>query len=582
MRVSVLIIAIMAILCIAYLIWQMVNSKLAGNARRSQRKRKSDRVRLTRADKLAYRQAQKLYQDGNFRGCAKALESLGLLRESITILEKAGLIREAADTLIRIQRPNRAGSLLARHGLWKEAMECFKRANMPLEVARASRELGDLPTAIPYFIEAKALAEAAECYQELGKHHDAARFFLQVREFDRAVEQYLHFVDNTRDIEKVNLSEEEINFITKKLVEGKVDSRLTDILVAKKRTAPLMIELIKSNNVRSATAAYLRTTSDIGPDLIGYNDFSSSQTTLLGTLFANVGAFEYSGMVFERLEEFERAGESFEKAELFERAAYCYERAKNKSKATEMRIMAASHGPDAPKAGKSTMPTVSAVDPYQETKEKKLPPANPSNPFSINDIFTDGGNRASVTTKLPPKIVPKSAVPPPQVAFLGKDAFEEKVEIANPDVNWDPFYQAEFLVDLSTYEQKTLQKICHVREFKKGSIVLDYNQTPQGIYFLLAGEITVFKRTKGGGEVASDTLQPADTFGELWLLKDQPTKVKFGAETVCLLGCIKRAEFEHLMDENGAIARKLYKRYAQKLMTKLLEEQNRLRKKSAS
>lgn len=571
MRMSVLIIAILAILCIAYFIWQMVNSKRAGRSRRNQRKRKSDVVKLTRADKAAYRQAEKLFQQGNFRGCAKALESLGLLRESITILEKAGLIREAADTLIRIQRPNRAGSLLARHGLWKEAMECFKRANMPLEVGKACRELGDLPTAIPYFLEAKAFAEAAECYLELGKHHDAARLFLQVKDFDRAIEQYLHLVDRVRDTEKANISEEEIAFITKKLVENKVDTRLADILVAKKRMAPLLIEFIKADNIRSATAAYLRNTSDIGPELIAYNDFTRPQTMLLGALFANVGVFEYSGMVYERLEEFEKAGESFEKGELFERAAYCYERAKNKTKSTEMRIMVASHGPDAQKSTK-TMP--------MEPEEKKTPPPKSINLFSINDTGTDTLPKQS-EMRLPPKMPPKkSAVPPPQVAFLGQE--EEKFEVANPNVNWDPFYQAEFLVDLSTTEQQTLQKICHVREFHKDAVILDYNHAPQGIYFLLTGEVTVFKRDKAGNEIASDRLQPSDTFGELWLLRDQLTKVKFAAKVPSLLGCIKRADFEHLMDENGAIARKLYKRYAQKLMTKLLEEQNRLRKKSAS
>ncbi|MFY7930704.1 MAG: hypothetical protein ACOVS5_17660, partial [Oligoflexus sp.] len=96
MRVVTLIAALLILLGILYLAWQMINSNLAGRARRSQKKRKSDRVRLSRSERRAYKYAQKLYQEGNFRACAKVLESLGLLRESINILEKASLIREAA------------------------------------------------------------------------------------------------------------------------------------------------------------------------------------------------------------------------------------------------------------------------------------------------------------------------------------------------------------------------------------------------------------------------------------------------------------------------------------------------------
>ncbi|MBC7658824.1 MAG: cyclic nucleotide-binding domain-containing protein [Chitinophagaceae bacterium] len=593
MRVTTLIAVIAVGLTIAYLIWQLVNSKLAGHARRGTQKRASDKVKLKGPDKAAYRQAQKLYQEGNFRGSAKILESMGLVREAITILEKSGFIREAADTLIRIQRPNRAGSLLARNGMWKDAMECFKKANLPLEVGRCARELGDLPTAIPYFLEAKANAEAAECYLELGKHHEAAKIFLRIKEFDRAIEQYLNFVDNFQDLEKVSFTDQELDFILKKIAEDQADTRLADILIAKKRLPGLIIELIRANNLRSATSAFMRNTIDIGPELIAFNDFKREENGLLASLFSNVGAYEYSGMVYERMEEFDRAGESFEKGELYERALYCYERVKNKNKATEMRIAIATHGTS---PAKNARPQAAA--PYPSEKNAGQPnaaappqmhaPARNANPFSIQDTSTDAMRDPG---KASGKAKGKVAVPASSVAFLGlmdtnstapHDMNPSDKTIADPTVDWDPFFRAEFLVDLSSAEQKLLQKICVVRDFQKSSVILDYNQVPQGIYFLLQGSITVFKADKDGLETPVDELQSADTFGELWLLKDQPTKVKFAATTVCVLGCIKRAEFEQLMDQNGAIARKLYKRYAHKLFSKLLNEQNRLKKKSAS
>lgn len=588
MRVTTLIAVIAIAITIAYLIWQLVNSKLAGHARRNNQKRASDKVKLKGPDKAAYRQAQKLYQEGNFRGSSKILESMGLVREAITILEKSGFIREAADTLIRIQRPNRAGSLLARNGMWKEAMECFKKANLPLEVGRCARELGDLPTAIPYFLEAKANSEAAECYLELGKHHEAAKIFFRIKEFDRAIEQYVNFVDNYQDIEKVSFTDQELDFILKKLVEDRVDTRLADILIAKKRLPQLIVELLRSNNLRSATAAFMRNTIDIGPELIAFNDFKREENMLLGALFSNVGAYEYSGMVYERMEEFDKAGESFEKGELYERAVYCFERIQNKVKATEMRILVATHGTS---PGRSSRPQAAndkstAYIPGQTSPiPKPQQQQRPSNPFSIQDTSTDAMKEPQLAEgKAIAAKAKKDSVPPPSAAYLGGISLPARSDepIPDPKVDWDPFFRAEFLVDLSSAEQKLLQNICVVRDFSKGSVILDYNQAPAGIYFLLGGSVTVFKIDKEGDEIPVDELQASDTFGELWLLKDQPTKVKFAATSPATLGCIKRAEFEQLMDQNGAIARKLYKRYAHKLLSKLLNEQHRLKKKVAS
>lgn len=569
MRASTLIVVIAIALISLYLIWQMVNSSLAGRARGAPKKRKSDRLRLSRSERKSYKYAQKLYKEGNFRACAKILETLGMLRESINILEKGGLIREASDTLMRIQRPNRAGHMLARHGMWKEAIECYKKANMPLEVGKCARELGDIVTAIPYFIEAGATLEAAECFAEVGKRHEAARSFLKAKDFDRAVEQYVHLVDSHPDIEKIDFSEDELLFITKKLVEGKVDTRLADILVSKHRSTQLMIELIKNNNVRAATAAYMRNTIDIGPELIAYKDFTSEETIRLGELFSNVGAYEYGGMVLERLEEFELAGEAFEKGEFYERASYCFERANNAKRTTEMRIMIASRG------SKPSKP----LPPKSEEPAKKSKQENP-NPFSISDTATDHISQPARALDPIPEVIPK-----PTDAYLrrGMNGLPEPPKMMlDPDINWESFFQAEFMMDLTTPEQELMQGICRTKEYEKGSVILDFNQEPLGIYFVLDGTVVVSKRDSKGEDREVDQLDPSSTFGELWLLMDQATKVKFSAKTDTLMGWIKRADFESLMDKNGSIARKLYRRYAFKLVSKLVSDQNQRPKKAAS
>lgn len=567
MRASTLIVAVVVILVITYLIWQVINSNKAGKARQDRSKRRSDRVKLGRAGRRAYKQAHELYKAGNFKACAKILESLGLLRESINVLERAGLYREAADALLRIQRPNRAGHLLARNGLWKEALEAYKKANMPQEIGRCYRELGDLPTAIPFFLEAGAKQEAADCLVEVGKHQEAARLFIKMQNYDRAIDQYINLVDSSSDLEKLDFLEDELNLITNKLVDGTAEIRLTDILVAKKKATGLLIGLIKVNNLRAATEAYMRNTTDVGPALIGFAEFDRDQQFLLASLFINVGAFEYSGIVYERLQEWNKAAEAFEKGEYYERAAACYERASNKEKSTMMRITIASKGSGEPKP----LPRI-------EVSEKR----DPSNPFSIQD--TEPNDISRFQSDLKPRSDPQ---PTETMMLVNGDEDTQTGELpktAAPasQIDWVSFFQADFIRDLNDLEQRQLQSICETEDFAPGEVILDFKQEPLGIYFVLSGRISIVKKGDNNQETEIDFFEKGDTFGELWLLMDQPTQFKFLVKEPSTLGWIRRPAFESLMDTHGAIARKLYKSFAHTLVSRLLNNQQKKKNALAS
>ena len=69
-------------------------------------------------------------------------------------------------------------------------------------------------------------------------------------------------------------------------------------------------------------------------------------------------------------------------------------------------------------------------------------------------------------------------------------------------------------------------------------------------------------------------LRPTESFGELWLLMEQPTNVRFVSSEESQLLTIKRADFNELLDKNGAIARLLYKRFTSKLLKKLVTDDN--------
>ena len=55
---------------------------------------------------------------------------------------------------------------------------------------------------------------------------------------------------------------------------------------------------------------------------------------------------------------------------------------------------------------------------------------------------------------------------------------------------------------------------------------------------------------------------------------EQPTNVRFVSSEESQLLTIKRADFNGLLDKNGAIARLLYKRFTSKLLQKLVRDDN--------
>ncbi|MFW7380163.1 MAG: cyclic nucleotide-binding domain-containing protein [Oligoflexus sp.] len=571
-------------LCLAYVLWQFINSQNAVKARRK-RQRRSDRVKLTHQQKKVYIEAQRLYKEGKYKNCAKLLETLGMTREAISILEKAKHIHDAAAVLLRIHRPNRAGNMFARHGYWKEATECFKRANLPNEVGRCAREAGDLATAVAYFLEAKNLDDATECLTELGKHRDAAKLYAKVGKHELAIEQYQIMVDKNPNFYDLELSPDEIKIITTYLSKGIADIRLADIQIIKDHMVDVIISLIKRSKFDIAQKIYQRTNSDIGPQLIAQEDLTVAETEMIAKVFYNGGAFEYAGMVFERLGIFDQAAESFEKGEDFERAAYCYERSGLHEKATAMRIQLAGKGPK------------------QSTQEKHKAPANQAaldeSFFAIGDsTLYDNKNAISLDdndanftmvlqdigkSRRPAPSQRGVDIPSPEMAHLNHQGINKNSPSANSGppipvqeeygIQWKNFWENEFLRDLTTDQKELFKQVGKMQTFPKGSIILDYEEEPLGIYFVLAGNVQVFKQIDGEENRLED-LHPTEFFGEFWLLMDQLSKVRFQAASLCEVMTISRPDFEDIMDKNGTIARKLYKRFTQRLLTKLINSEN--------
>ncbi len=86
-----------------------------------------------------------------------------------------------------------------------------------------------------------------------------------------------------------------------------------------------------------------------------------------------------------------------------------------------------------------------------------------------------------------------------------------------------------------------------------GTPILTEGEPGQGLYVLLSGEAEVWKRD-GAERVLLATLRPGDVFGEISLVRDEPTTATVTAATQCTVLFLAKDLFARLADAIPAIA----------------------------
>ncbi len=519
--------------------------------------RRSDHDALSGNRKHIFNQAQNMIRGGNVIGGAKLLESIGCHREAISYLEKEGFIKEACNILLRLHRPNRAAHLYAQHGQYKSAADCFELAKMPLEVARCAREYGDWQRAAQNFIAASQNAEAAACFEKLNNSRLAARHYALAGDDDNAIRCYRDLLRHNAEIDMLKLDEIEMAALRRYLSEARLDAQSVDRLLGQTNILDMLVEMVKQDKTREAADLYLRCTTDVGPQLLAKQDFSRVESLNLANLFNAVSHYEYSGVVYERLGEYEKSGEAFARSEDFERALYCFERGNLDARVEEMRAKLQNN--------KRVRNTAKAPNGKAATKVERV------NPFVMNET-----NVAAVAMH-------QGDFPTDEATVVMDGDFG--LSTVNPatgiwelaplhaDENRVPFHKASFLEDLDYRQKNQIWEIGTSRHYDAGNTILDFKADPEGVYFILSGKVACHKFVQNK-DTKVDAMNPPATFGEFWLLVDYPSQVKFVAETSCELLVVERDRFNKLLDKNGTIARKLYKRFTQRLLDKMLTPQS--------
>lgn len=235
----------------------------------------------------------------------------------------------------------------------------------------------------------------------------------------------------------------------------------------------------------------------------------------------------------------------------------------------------------------------------RSTAEVSMPtPEDPSGKtgnFSLSDLDDDGSAKEHVVPARPPPIPVESVRPGPMPLTAGREGspvqFPTPINSVVPpapsadvhqfDEGKSAFHRAKFFADLDFRQKNKLWDIGKTQLLKTDETVLSYNDEPEGIYVILSGTVSCFKHVKDQDSYV-DQMGEAESFGELWLLADQPTTVRFVASSPTAIRIIDRSSFNELLDSDGSIARKLYKRFTMRLLKRLLKPQNPNKNQAAS
>jgi tetratricopeptide (TPR) repeat protein len=276
-----------------------------------------------------------LIEKRKFKEASQLLESIGMVREAISILETSGFVDDACNILLRMQLPERAARVYAKHGRWQQAAHCFKMADMPMEVAKCAREAGNFELAAEYFLKQQRFIDAAECFEECDRLRDAARLFARGGDRDKAMNLYqvLSEMGDEKLFEDIEDCEVQIIY-DHVLYEKNPSSELVDLLVKANKLVDMVVELCRDDIEDRAYEIYVRTTKDIGADLMAKISYTDDSAKNLVEVFDRASNFLHAGMICEQMGDFDRAAVLFGKAGDNQRAAYCEDRNSRKLEAT--------------------------------------------------------------------------------------------------------------------------------------------------------------------------------------------------------------------------------------------------------
>lgn len=550
-----------------YLLWNATNR--AGYRRRMQQNQSpksggggaSDRMQLSPQQKKILKRALEIAQSGQVKPAALLLEQSGLQRQCIDLLERSGLIDEAAGVLIKMQKQNRAGYIYARNGKWLKAAECFKTANLPAEAAKCLQKAEKFEDAAAQYIAAEMAEEAAVCYQLLMRWHDAGKLFIKLNQPNKARKAYERFFLANGSTEPSDFENSEITLFRDAVVEGVLNQSFIEVLARAGKLVELVRALLKSSKIDVAATIYTKSVVDLGPLLMSEVNLQSGEGRLLAEMFLVVKNFKFAGMVFEQIGDYQRAAVAFEEIEDIERACYCYERAGDKASAKSLRI---GRRADRPLNASSVPGLASHLFDDQSAGNT----GDETSAIGSEGLYNSGNSDPVRRPSLGAGRSPDSLGVKVGAGVFALDPLSQ-ANSSPLDEDRLLFHKCSLFEDLDFQQKTRIWELGAIEKVAKQSVLVDVSDEPKGLYFVLEGELDCILNSDAG-EIPLETLGAGDIFGELWLLSEQPASVRLVARSDSRLLIIDRTKFVGLLDQDGTMARKVYKHFTHRLLGRLL------------
>ncbi len=299
--------------------------------------RSTDKRKLTRHELKIRDQAKDLITQKKFTQAARLLESIKLERDAIAILEANNHIHEAAQILLRMQRPGRAGILYARNGYWTNAVECFVIAGMFYEAGKAAAESGDHKNAASLFENTGKFEEAGKSYLKSGLYLNAARAFIKDKRLNQAINAFRKKLTDGTEVVVAHYNSTDIEAMVSWLSLGQYDPDIAGLVLKFGEIHKVVINLSKTEKHANASKLLVNAKTEDFKKILSELQYEDKSCLKIADAFFAAELYEQSGMVYEQSGDFKNAAVSFEQYGDFERASYCYERSGDLSNANRLR-----------------------------------------------------------------------------------------------------------------------------------------------------------------------------------------------------------------------------------------------------
>jgi tetratricopeptide (TPR) repeat protein len=282
--------------------------------------------------KFIYDQAEELAKEGHILSAAKMMESLGVTRRAVDLLEEYGHIGEATNILLRIHSPNRAAAIYEHHGYWLEAIDCHKIYKNYVKAAQVyETNVGDTSSAAYYYELAKDNINAARCYEKSGQIREAIACHINNKDWGRGVELASSIFSQVTP-ECFFPNKTELLVLEKAVLKNhNIDPEFLEVLSRENRLHQVILIDLLDDRLDRAKKCIPYLGENATSTLIGMAVQKEVAERLI-QCFTENGALENAGDTMERLGLRDKACEFYEEHQMYERAVNMYDSTDPKGK----------------------------------------------------------------------------------------------------------------------------------------------------------------------------------------------------------------------------------------------------------